>query len=189
MSTGNEIRVGAGEVEKAPHISTLTNSEWSKVNHTLPIPSLQFLFHLECDIADIRPIGDGGRGGRFEGPRIRGTMLPGGGDWETIQKTPASTTTTSGDTLTIHHDARYTLLTHDNHCIYVSSGGVRTGPREIIDALGEEDKQGAHEFKMRTCLSFECDNEGKYGWLNRVVAIGSCGGNGSMVIYDAYEVL
>ncbi|KAG4029276.1 hypothetical protein MFRU_016g00340 [Monilinia fructicola] len=193
MSTSNEIRVGAGEVEKAHHVSTLANSEWSKPEYTLPTPSLQFLFHLECEMEDFHPIGDGGhgnratvifKGGRFEGPRIRGTILPGGGDWETIQNTSAPT-----EIQTAHLDTRYNLLTHDNHCIYLRTTGVRTGPREILEALGEEDKHGANEYKMRLNMTFECDDGGKYGWLNRVVGIASSGRNGTRVIYDAYEVL
>lgn len=38
-------------------------------------------------------------------------------------------------------------------------------------------------------MTFECDDGGKYGWLNRVVGIASSGRNGTRVIYDAYEVL
>ncbi|ESZ95770.1 hypothetical protein SBOR_3877 [Sclerotinia borealis F-4128] len=59
-----ERRVKAGEVETAHHISTLTNTEWSKPEYTLPAPSLQFLFHLECDMETFYPIGDGGHGNR-----------------------------------------------------------------------------------------------------------------------------
>ncbi|KAJ8059732.1 hypothetical protein OCU04_011376 [Sclerotinia nivalis] len=202
MSTNQEEKsVQAGEVEKAHHISTLTNTKWAKPSYTLPTPSLQFLFHLECDMEEFHPIGDGGhgnratvifKGGRFEGPRLRGTILPGGGDWETIQNTtsPSSTSTSSSPELqTAHLDTRYNLLTHDNHCIYLRTTGVRTGPREILEGLGEEDKHAANEYKMRLNMTFECDDGGKYGWLNRVVGVASSGRNGGRVIYDAFEVL
>lgn len=199
----------------------------SKPEYTLPTPSLQFLFHLECDMEEFHPIGDGGHGnratvifkglsflpfptlipsyrippfhplssprvtksssshigGRFEGPHLRGTILPGGGDWETIQNTPCQSLQTA------HLDTRYNLLTHDNHCIYLRTTGVRTGPRDVLEALGEEDKHTAHDYKMRLNLTFECDDAGKYGWLNRVVGIASSGRNGGRVIYDAFEVL
>ncbi|KAF7882505.1 uncharacterized protein EAF02_005868 [Botrytis sinoallii] len=192
MSNPQEKRVQAGEVEKAHDISTLKNTEWSKPEYTLPTPSLQFLFHLECDMEEFHPIGDGGhgnratvifKGGRFEGPHLRGTILPGGGDWETIQNTPSESLQTA------HLDTRYNLLTHDNHCIYLRTTGVRTGPRDVLEALGEEDKHTAHDYKMRLNLTFECDDAGKYGWLNRVVGIASSGRNGGRVIYDAFGVL
>lgn len=80
-------------------------------------------------------------------------------------------------------------MTHDNHCIYLRTTGVRTGTREVLEALGEEDEYTAHDYKMRLHLTFEADDGGKYGWLNRVVGIASSGRNGERVIYDAFEVL
>ncbi|KAI9642859.1 hypothetical protein NHQ30_008593 [Ciborinia camelliae] len=189
-------RIGAEEVERPPHPSTLTNTEWSKPEYTLPVPSLQFLFHLECDMETSHPIGDGGhghrakvifKGGRFEGPRLRGTILGGYGERVTIQNTPATSSTP--EIQTVHLKTRYNLLTDDNHCIYLRTTGVRTGEREILEGLGEEDKHGANEYKMRLNMTFECDDGGKYGWLNRMVGVASCGRNGDRVIYDAFEVV
>jgi len=83
----------------------------AKPNFTLPVTSLQFLFHFECDMESFRRIGDGSHGdrstvifksGRFEGPKLRGTILLGGGDWETIQDH-------DGDRQTAHLDTRYNL--------------------------------------------------------------------------------
>jgi len=77
-----------GTVEHPPPITTLSHTAWTKPNYTLPVPSLQFLFHLECDMEAFRHIGPGPhgdrstvifKGGRFEGPRMRGEILPGGG--------------------------------------------------------------------------------------------------------------
>lgn len=77
-----------GTVEPPVSIDRLNNSDWAKPEYKLPIPSLQFLFHLECDMESFRHIGPGPhgdrstvifKGGRFEGPRLRGRILPGGG--------------------------------------------------------------------------------------------------------------
>jgi hypothetical protein len=77
-----------GTVEQPVSIDKLTNSDWVKPEYKLPIPSLQFLFHLECDMESFKHIGNGPhgdrstvifKGGRFEGPRLRGSILPGGG--------------------------------------------------------------------------------------------------------------
>lgn len=52
--------------------------------HNLPRPSFEFLFHLQCDLGEVYPIGDGPfgnrkaitfTGGRFEGPKIKGDIL------------------------------------------------------------------------------------------------------------------
>lgn len=98
-------------IAKAPSLDQLTHSQWSQPSFTLPTPSLTFLFHLECDMESFRHIGKGPngdrstvifkvrffyfrgsgltqrftQGGRFEGPKLRGTILPGGGDWEIVQ--------------------------------------------------------------------------------------------------------
>jgi len=77
-----------GTVKPTPGISKLTNTQWSKPSFTLPIPSLEFLFHLECDMESFHHIGAGPhgdrstvifKGGRFEGPKMRGSIMAGGG--------------------------------------------------------------------------------------------------------------
>lgn len=139
-------------------------------------------------------IGDGGhgdrstvifKGGRFEGPELRGVIFPGGGDWETIQDHPGPD---QSQHQTAYLDTRYNLETHDGVCIFLKTTGTRTGKKEILEGLGEEDKHGLDEYRMRLHLTFECGDE-KYRWLNSVVAIASSARNGDRVIYDAYQVL
>lgn len=85
-----------GTVEPPAPISSLTNTTWTKPEYTLPLPSLRFLFHLECDMESFRRIGEGPygdrstvifKGGRFEGPKMRGEILPGGGGTLTRNQT------------------------------------------------------------------------------------------------------
>ena len=138
----------------------------------------------------FRPIGEGGhgnrstvifKGGRFEGPSIHGAILPGGGDWETIQDH-------DGTQQTAYLDTRYNLLTHDGVCVYLQTTGTRTGQKSVLERLGEEGKHKPTEYRMRLSLKFECGDE-KYSWLNQVVGVASSGRDGSRVIYDAYQVL
>lgn len=114
------------------------------------------------------------KGGRFEGPKLRGTILPGGGDWENI-----------ADDSTAYLDTRYNLQTDDGAVIYLQTTGVRKGPKDILDKLGEDESITADQYSMRLSLTFECGTE-KYQWLNKVVAFAMSGRNGTMVIYDAY---
>ena len=87
-----------GTVELPHPVSSLINTEWTKPEYTLPTPSLQFLFHLECDMESFKHIGEGPWGnrstvifkdGRFEGPKLRGKILPGGGG-ECMRSVPAT---------------------------------------------------------------------------------------------------
>lgn len=79
-------------------------------------------------------------GGQFEGPRLHGKILPGGGDWEIVQ--PDSTA---------YLDTRYNLQTHDGATIYLQTRGVRKGKKNILDKLGEDTNIKADEY---SCVSF-----------------------------------
>jgi hypothetical protein len=99
-------------------------------------------------------------GGTFEGPELKGTVLPGGADYQLIRF--------DGVTEVVAH---YTLQTDDGVPIYVVNKGYRHGPKEIIDKLirGEEVPDGSYYFK--TTPVFETDSE-KYVFLNRMIFIG-----------------
>lgn len=176
-----------GTVRPPPPIAALTKTQWTKPEYTLPLPSLQFLFHLECDMGSFRHIGAGPhgdrstvifKGGRFEGPLLRGVILPGGGDWEIVRD--------HGDQQTAHLDTRYNLETHDGAVIYLQTTGTRTGKKEVLEKLGEG-KLGAEEYKMRLHCTFETGDE-RYEWLNSGVFVASSGRAGDQVIYDAYQL-
>src|SRR5690606_24229681 len=74
-------------------------------------PGLEFAFEVRAEVADPTVVGqmpNGLRriiditGGTFEGPRIKGRVVPGGADWQIIRE----------DGFT-EVDARYTLETED----------------------------------------------------------------------------
>ena len=83
-------------------------------------------------------------GGSFEGERLRGKVLPGGGDW----------VTTKADG-TMDLDLRVTLETDDGALIHMTFSGVRDDTN--------------HYF--RTLPRFETAAT-KYAFLNRLLAIG-----------------
>ncbi|EMC97541.1 hypothetical protein BAUCODRAFT_455722 [Baudoinia panamericana UAMH 10762] len=178
-----------GQVQAPPSITSLKGTEWTKPEYTLPLPALEFLFHLECDMESFRHIGEGPygdrstvifKGGRFEGPKLKGVILPGGGDWEIVRD--------HGDQQTAHLNTRYNLQTHDGANIYLQTTGTRTGPRSVLEKLGEDTSIKPDQFKMRLHLMMETGDP-RYSWVNSGVFIASSGRVGSQVIYDAYEVL
>src|ERR1700734_2420973 len=67
-------------------------------------------------------------GGDFEGPRLRGSVLPGGGDWLLLR--------TDG---VLELDLRATLRTDDGGLISMRSFGLRHGPPDVIEALARGD--------------------------------------------------
>ena len=62
--------------------------------------------------------------GQFQGPRLRGRVLPGGGDWTLLRR---------DDVLEL--DLRVTLETEDRALIHMRSFGLRHGPPEALAAL------------------------------------------------------
>ncbi len=179
-----------GTVQSPPSIDKLSNTKWLKPQYTLPLPALEFLFHLECDMETFRHIGPGPygdrstvifKGGKFEGPRLRGEILPGGGDWEIVRDH-------DGDQQTAHLNTRYNLLTHDGATIYLQTTGTRTGKKEVLEKLGKDESIGPDYYRMRLHLTMETGDE-RYSWINQGVFVASSGRNGNQVIYDAYQLL
>ena len=115
--------------------------------------------------------------GSFEGPRLKGRVLPGGGGWSLIRR---------DDVMEV--DARLILDTNDNHKICAAWKGLRHGPKEVMDRLhqGEIVDPGAYYF--RTTPYFETSSE-KYDWLNRICSIASGSLSPNARTLDAFQVL
>ena len=81
-------------------------------------------------------------GGDFEGPRLRGRILPGGGDWLLLRPDGV-----------LELDLRITLETDDHALIYMTFQGLR------------------HGSYFRTLPRFETSTE-SYAFLNRIICVG-----------------
>jgi uncharacterized protein DUF3237 len=99
-------------------------------------------------------------GGDFEGPRLRGKVLPGGGDWLLLR--------TDG---VLELDLRITLETDDHAQIYMTFQGLRHGPPDAIAALGRGEVVDPSRYYFRTLPRFETSTD-KYSFLNRIITVG-----------------
>ncbi len=119
-------------------------------------------------------------GGDVTGERLRGRVLPGGGDWATID-----------DNGSLRLDARVTIETHDGALIYVSYRGVLR-PMSVANRHGKQggpkDDAERAELYFRTAPVFETGDE-RYQWLNDIVAVGMGSALGGAVAYDVFELL
>jgi len=86
-------------------------------------------------------------GGSFEGERLRGKVLPGGGDW-VIKRADG----------VLELDLRITLETNDGALIHMTFEGIR-----------DDGARGAPYF--RTLPRFETA-DARYAFLNRLLAVG-----------------
>jgi hypothetical protein len=115
-------------------------------------------------------------GGSFHGPRMTGTVLAGGADWQFVRH----------DGVT-ELEARYTLKTDDGAFISVVNWGLRHGPREVMERLLAGEKVDPAEYYFRTTPKFETGAE-KYHWLNRTIAVATGERKANEVIITVYEV-
>jgi hypothetical protein len=117
-------------------------------------------------------------GGAFEGPRLRGTILPAGSaDWLLLRQDGV-----------LELDLRCTLKTDDGAVIAMNSFGLRHGPPDIIAALGRGETVDPSTYYFRTVPCFATAHD-TYAFLNRIVAVASGDRIPTGPIYTIHEVL
>jgi len=116
-------------------------------------------------------------GGRFEGERLRGKILSGGSDWQSLR---ADGTTTL--------NVRLVMQTDDDALIGMTYLGMRHGPKEVMDRIARGDKVSPAEYYMRATPYYETASE-KYAWLNRIVSVAYGHRMAGGAIYQVFEVL
>ena len=137
---------------------------------SLPV---ELLFRIEYETPDAPAVvGNGPHGNRlvlgasagtFSGPRLRGTVVPPGGDWVTM-----------GADGSVRIDVRALLRTDDGVNILMTYTGVGV--------------PGEGGLALRTAPRFETGHA-DYAWLNQVQAVGIGELGGAGVVYDVYRLL
>jgi hypothetical protein len=116
-------------------------------------------------------------GGVAEGPRLRGRLLPSGGDWLLVD-----------DGGTGRLDVRGTLETDDGARIYIQYHGVLELNEKVLSALAGGGSTDYGDTYFMTQPRFETGDP-RYGWLNRVVAVAEGRLLPNAVEYRVYELL
>lgn len=133
------------------------------------MPELEYAFEIRVTVAQPQDFGvmDHGRrrvvaitGGTFEGPEIKGRIVPGGGDWQSIQEDGFS-----------RLDTRYALETDAGQLIYVQNFGLRHAPPEVMAKLNAGETVDPDLVYFRTVPTFETSAP-ELKWLERSVFIG-----------------
>jgi hypothetical protein len=132
-------------------------------------PRLVFAFELHAQVAPPLLVGDipaGTRrivqitGGTFEGPGLKGKVLPGGADWQIIHPDGFS-----------ELDTRYTIETDAGKTIYVQNAGMRHAPPDVMKQLLAGQPVDPALVYFRTVARFETSAR-ELQWLTRAVFIG-----------------
>jgi Protein of unknown function (DUF3237) len=146
----------------------------------------RFLMTLQVAVAPPQTIGAVPHGkratapitsGTFDGPRLRGKVLPGGGDWTLLRPDGV-----------LELDLRITLETDDGALIHMTSFGFRHGPPEVLAALARGERVDPSSYYFRTTPRFETGSP-KYDYLNRLLAVASGDRHASGPIYTIDEIV
>jgi Protein of unknown function (DUF3237) len=151
----------------------------------MPGIKTDFLFKiaLEVPVLALGKTPYGGRriarfaGGSFDGPKLSGAVLPGGGGWMLLR-----------DDGVLDIEVRIVLETDDHQMIYMHWKGLRHGPKEVIDRLNRGEVVDPSSYYFRTTPYFETSSE-KYSWLNRICSIATGTRVGDQRGFDVYQVL
>jgi len=115
--------------------------------------------------------------GHFEGPRLRGKVLPGGADWTLLRSDGV-----------LELDLRLALETDDGALIQMTSFGLRHGPPEVIAALARGERVDPSTYYFRTTPRFETAHP-RYAFLNRLLAVSAGDRRAEGPIYTIDEIL
>ncbi len=148
----------------------------------------EFLFDLKADLdwagaVDVGTTPHGTRrivyatGGTIEGPKVKGVVLPGGGDWATVRPDGG-----------IVLDVRAACRTDDGYIIYVYYRGLCTIQVGMLGRILGGEAVDPSEYYFRTTPVFETASQ-KYDWLNRIVAVGIGQFLPTGVAYKVYTIL
>jgi hypothetical protein len=117
------------------------------------------------------------RGGRVDGPKLKGRILPGGADWQIVR----------GDGCA-DIQARYVIESDGGGRVMVLSDGVRHGPKDVLDRLMRGESVDPSLYYFRTAMRFETGDKA-LDWMNRVLAIARGERRTRSVKLDVFEVL
>ena len=113
----------------------------------------ELLFKIVLEVPSILDLGEtpyGRRriarvgGGTFEGPKMKGRVLDGGGDWLLLRRDGV-----------LQLDVRLTLETDDKQHVYMTYRGYRHGPKDVIDRLNRGEAVDASLYYFRATPYFE----------------------------------
>ena len=147
-------------------------------------PTLSFAFEARVSIAPSERIGHGVgeelwftpiTGGTVEGPRLQGTVIPGGGDWSTKR----------GDATEL--DARYLLRAADGALIDIVNRGFWRATPEVEARAEAGEPLDESEYYYRTQPVFRTDAPA-HRWLAETVFVGMAREEGGQVCIRFYSL-
>jgi hypothetical protein len=151
-------------------------------------PGLEFAFEIKVDVSGstMQELGKTAKGlrriipilgGSFHGPSIKGTIIPGGYDWQLVRLDGVA-----------EIEARYVLKTEDNALITIVNTGLRHGPEQVMERLAKGEEVEPSLYYFRSIPVFET-SEPKYEWLTKNIFIANGIRKPALVLIQVWKVL
>lgn len=149
------------------------------------VPSLELTFTITAVIGPAVSAGHHTQGerlhipilsGRVDGPRLRGTIMPGGFDWPLIR--PDGTSEIS---------ASYTIRADDGTLILVHNKGLRVSSPEVLAQLRQGVTVDPSEYYFYSTPRFDAPT-GPHHWLRDTIFIASIAPNPGGIAIAVYAV-
>lgn len=149
------------------------------------MPELEFAFITHVDVAPIMDFGQTARGhrrvvpilgGTFEGPGLKGTVLP-GADWQLVRPDGV-----------LELEAKYALKTDDGVLISMVNRCIRSASPEVMAKLNAGEPVDPKDVYFRTTPTFETADP-KYAWMMNYVFLGSGERKRDQVVIEFWKVM
>ena len=117
------------------------------------------------------------KGGSFEGPNIKGTVIAGGYDFQLLR-----------DDNVMEIDARYVLQADNGVLITIVNRGLRHADAEVMQQMANGIEVSPSLYYFRSVPQFETGDK-KFDWLNRTVFVANGIRKPAEVIISVFKVL
>ena len=99
-------------------------------------------------------------GGTFQGPYIRGEILPGGADWLLVRPDGVAEV-----------DIRTAGRTDDGAVIYATERGYLCAPPDVFQRIARGERVDPDAYTFRLIATYETSSP-RYAWLNGTIGLG-----------------
>ena len=144
------------------------------------------LFEIKVELEPPQQIGNtphgtriiwGITGGKIEGQRLNGELLPGGSDWALLRPDGV-----------VNLDIRATIRADDGHLICMCPRGLVDISPDLRQKLREGQPVDPSKYYFRAAYFFETSSE-KYAWLNKIIAVGVLERTAEGIAGVVYEIV
>lgn len=100
------------------------------------------------------------KGGSFDGPSMRGEVLPSGADWLLVRPDGV-----------VELDVRAAGRTEDGDVVYLTERGYLRAPPDVLQRIASGEPVDAGAYTFRVLMSYETASA-RYAWLNGTLGVG-----------------